>query len=105
MQEQNSAEVVRVIDILEAANDIVANGRKAEYGGPERSTETISAIWTAILRGAGILAPGAHVSADLACVMLAGLKLARLSANPEHLDSQVDACGYIALLRTIQRDR
>lgn len=94
-----------MIDILEAANDLILNGRKAEYGGPERSAETIAGVWTALLRGAGVLKDDASITPDLVCILMSGLKLGRLSANPEHLDSQVDACGYIAYLRTLQRTR
>lgn len=103
MTEQPSRESSGLIDILKAANDIVAGGRKAEYGGPERSAETIAGIWTALLRGAGVLRDDASITPDLVCILMSGLKLGRLSANPEHLDSQVDACGYIAYLRTLQR--
>ena len=93
------------IDILAAANDLILNGRKDEYGGPERSAETIAGIWTALLRGAGLLKDGASLAPDHVCILMAGLKLGRLSANPEHLDSQIDACGYMAYLRTLQRAR
>ena len=34
--------------------------------------------------------------------MITGLKLARLANDVEHRDSQVDACGYLALLERIQ---
>lgn len=96
---------LKTIAVLEQANAIVQGSRRDQYGGPERSAQAIGDLWTGLLRNAGLLKRKSKVSGDMACVLLAGLKLARLSSSPEHVDSQVDTCGYIALLSTIQKDR
>lgn len=99
------AEEQPILDILQLASDIVVGGRQNEYGAPERSTETIAALWTTLLQGAGVLPAGSRITGDMTCLMMAALKLARLSAAPEHIDSQVDTCGYIALMRLNQKAR
>jgi hypothetical protein len=96
---------LKTIPVLEQANAIVQGSRRDQYGGPERSAQAIGDLWTGLLRNAGLLRKGKVVSGEMACILLAGLKLARLSGQPRHVDSQVDTCGYIALLSTIQDDK
>lgn len=99
------ADHLPIVDVLDEANRIIQGNRADQYGGPENSMQTIAGVWTALLSGAGLLKDGATISADLACVMMAGMKLGRLITNPEHHDSQVDTCGYIARMRTNQQAR
>lgn len=76
-------------DILAEASRIVTTERNNQYGEPENLFGVIGAYW------------GAHldhpVSAHDVAVMMGLMKLARMKANPKHLDSAVDACGYLAI--------
>ena len=75
-------------EILSAAAKIVTQDRNSTYGGPERSFETIAQLWAIHL--------GYKVTASDVAIMMALLKIARLSANPAHADSWIDLAGYAA---------
>ena len=72
-------------EILEAAR-VATVERGQAYGSPESSFGKIATYWSAHL--------DAEVRPHDVAVMLTLLKLARLSAHPDHLDSWVDVCGY-----------
>lgn len=75
----------------ERAREIV-HGRNGVYGKPERSQERIAAMWSAYL--------GTEVTAQQVCGCMALLKMARLAESPGHVDSLVDAHGYLMLYET-----
>lgn len=75
-------------EILEAARQAVAVDRAATYGEAERNFGMIAELWSAYTRHP--LEP--H---DVAAMMIL-LKVARISGNPRHADSWVDAAGYAA---------
>ena len=78
------------VSILEHASDIITNDRAQTHGqDAEDSFGRIAAYWSAHLDH--------PVSATDVCAMMTLLKLARISGNPKHLDSWVDACGYAAI--------
>ena len=79
--------------LLKAANDAVSD-RPTSYGSPEENFTTIAGLWNTYLirREGDLLSVEAH---DVA-IMLALLKVARLAANPSHMDSWVDLAGYAA---------
>lgn len=90
--------------ILEQAAAIVDADREKTYGNPGKNLRAIAEIWGAWLRARGKLAPDAFLTfEDVAC-MMAGLKLARLANDPKHVDSAVDACGYLRLLERCQAE-
>ncbi len=82
--------------ILDKARQLVYHERQDEYGHPAESLGTIGEIWSALL--------GIDIDAETVALMMAGLKLARLSHHREHEDSQVDLCGYVAALERIQKE-
>lgn len=89
--------------ILEQAAAIVDADREKTYGEPGKNLRAIAEMWEAWLRARGKLAPDAFLTfEDVACMMV-GLKLARLANDPRHVDSAVDACGYLYLLDKINR--
>jgi hypothetical protein len=81
-------------ELLHHAADLV-NWRRREYGEPVDLFEQVAARWSLTLRTK--LGP-AQVT-----LCLIDLKLARLTHDPKHLDSQVDAAGYAAVLREVSR--
>lgn len=76
--------------ILAEAQKCVCGQREQDYGTPEQSFETIGRLWGAYLFGDLSITP--HTVA----VMMALMKIARIGANPGHMDSWVDLAGYAA---------
>ena len=81
-------------DLLAHAAAVVRD-RRLTYGEPELLFERVAERWTQHL--------GTKVTAAQVVLCLVDLKLARLTIDPTHLDSQADVAGYIACLREVQR--
>jgi hypothetical protein len=75
-------------DILDTAKQYVNVDRADQHGDAEKNFGVIAAFWSAHL-------DHPVTAADVA-VMMTLMKLARIKANPAHLDSWVDGCGYLA---------
>lgn len=84
-------------EILAAAEKCVCGNREQDYGIPENSFRLIAEFWHTYL-SAKCVAAGVHVQLEPEDVaaMMALLKIARASANPEHIDSWIDGAGYMA---------
>ena len=80
--------------VLREAEKCVCGKREQDYGTPEDSFQKIAALWTAYMSNNSIV--DTVFSASDVAVMLALLKIARISENPQHMDSWVDGCGYFA---------
>lgn len=80
--------------ILEEAQKCVCGQREQDYGGPEDSFRTIANLWTAYMTS--VCGEAVEFSAADVAIMLGLLKVARLAANPKHMDSWVDLAGYAA---------
>lgn len=74
--------------ILEEAKKCVCGQREQDYGKPEDSFRMIANLWTDY--------SGVPFSASDVAVMMALLKIARLSFSRNHIDSWVDLAGYAA---------
>ena len=77
-------------EILDTAREYVTPDRAATHGDAERNFNLIADYWTAYLD------LNRQISASDVAVMMTLLKIARISANPHHLDNWVDGCGYMA---------
>ena len=75
-------------EILDTAKGYVNVDRAAVHGDAERNFMTIAAFWAAYLER--------PVTAADVAVMMTLMKCARIKANPAHVDSWVDGCGYLA---------
>lgn len=75
-------------EILDEAKHAVTVDRAATHGNAEDGFGLIATYWSAHL--------DADVSATDVAVMMGLLKIARIKANPKHLDSWTDVCGYAA---------
>lgn len=84
-------------NILSKAASIIYGDREETYGDPSQNLQVIASYWTAHL--------GRIVTVDDVCTLMMLLKLARLKKTPEHKDSQVDICGYAALMERCQEAR
>ena len=76
--------------VLREAEKCVCGQREQDYGTPEDSFQKIGTFWTAYLNYA------VKIDAEDVAAMMALLKIARISENPQHMDSWVDGCGYFA---------
>lgn len=87
-------------EILAAAEKCVNGNRQQDYGTPERSFDTIAALWNAYLSGTGfsILA----IKPDDVAAMLALLKIARIATGHGKDDNWIDLAGYAACGGEIQ---
>lgn len=74
--------------ILNEADNLINGDRQEHYGTPQENFGAIAKMWSAYL--------GHYVSPTDVCHLMALLKIARLRNGP-HVDSSVDACGYMAL--------
>lgn len=74
-------------ELLDAAKETVAD-RGEDYGSIWENHERIAIIWTALI--------GIQIEPEHVAMMMAGVKLARLAATPDHQDSWVDLAGYAA---------
>ncbi len=74
----------------------VIEKRERTYGSPAKLFAQVAARWSLVL--------GHEVSPAQVALCLIDLKLARLTHDPEHLDSIVDLAGYAACLREVTRE-
>ena len=76
--------------VLREADRCVCGKREQDYGTPEDSFQKIGTFWTAYLNYA------VKIDAEDVAAMMALLKIARISENPQQMDSWVDLAGYAA---------
>lgn len=90
-------------EILAAAEKCVNGNRQQDYGTPERSFETIAALWNAYLSGTGFSI--LDIKPDDVAAMLALLKIARIATGHGKDDNWIDLAGYAACGGEIQSMR
>lgn len=88
------AEPITRKDILTAAEKCVCGHRVTDYGKPENNFGTIAQLWTAYLRGSRPKAP--EITAEDVAMLLALLKVGRISSGTGSQDCFVDLAGYAA---------
>ena len=76
--------------VLEEAKRCVCGHREQDYGTPEGNFQKIGDLWSIYLDC------NVKIDANDVAAMMALLKIARISVNPEHMDSWVDLAGYAA---------
>lgn len=76
--------------VLEEAKRCVCGQREQDYGTPEGNFQKIGDLWSIYLDC------NVKIDANDVAAMMALLKIARISVNPEHMDSWVDLAGYAA---------
>jgi hypothetical protein len=81
--------------LLKDAIGIVTKDRNNVYGPPEDSFTVIGAYWDTYLKHSKV----ATVDAADVAIMMALMKMGRLTFNKRHRDSAVDAAGYLACLQ------
>jgi hypothetical protein len=71
----------------------VLRQRGETYGDAAAHWRDVAGVWTSI--------SGTHINADTAVKMMIALKLLRLKASPNHMDSITDIAGYAAVLANV----
>lgn len=89
-------------ELLKEVEATCCGNREQAHGNPHGTFERIARLWTTYLRNDGIDA--VLTPADVA-VMMVLFKVARLQGNPAHVDSWVDAVGYLACGCEIQTEK
>mgnify|MGYP006918640755 CR=1 FL=1 len=86
--------------ILDKAITCVCEDRESQYRGPENSFKAIASLWNSFLYSKGLIvnksAECKEIKPEDVAVMMALLKIARISTGTFKEDSYVDACGYLA---------
>ena len=82
-------------EILYEAEHCINHDRAATHGDAEDSFQAVADVWSWWLSNRQL--PEAPLSSEDVAMMLALFKVARISGNPKHDDSYVDAIGYLAL--------
>lgn len=77
---------------LDEAKAVVCNDRENQYGSPEDSFKLIAKLWSAYL----INGDTEFLSEKDVAIMMALLKIARISSGSFKEDSWIDAIGYLA---------
>lgn len=87
--------------ILDSAKQIIYGDREKAYGSPDKNLALIASYWEKHLQAVNGTTK-LHIGVNDVCIMMALMKLARLVNTPSHKDSQVDVCGYMALMERCQ---
>lgn len=91
------AEPINRSDILTEAYSVIYGDREQTYGSPDKNLQNIADMWSVYLNDTG-----RKLGTNDVCIMMMLLKMARLMNDPNHRDSQVDICGYAALMERVQ---
>jgi hypothetical protein len=81
--------------LLEQAATVV-RARRQTYGQPTDLFERVAVRWSQVL--------GIEVRPAQVIICLIDLKVARLTHNPQHLDSVIDIAGYAGILVELRPD-
>jgi hypothetical protein len=85
-------------EILQTARQYVTKDRAATHGDAEDNFENIAELWSWWMHGRSRCV---FNGLDVAMMMVL-FKIARIKANPDHVDSYVDGAGYLAIAGEIQ---
>lgn len=89
---------------LHIADRITSTDRNTDYGHPLDDYECTAALWTAILRHAGVLAKDKAITAELAIQCMIQVKLSREAFRHKD-DNLIDAAGYGRCLEMVRQER
>jgi hypothetical protein len=79
---------MKASEVLLSATDIIGQ-RGAVYGSPRINQQRISSRLTQLLE--------MPITDWQACLMMVEVKLSRIQETPNHVDSFIDSCAYLAL--------
>ena len=79
-------------EILQEAIKCVCQDRQDQYGNPENNFAKIADFWNTYM-GERLMV---QFDAEDVAIMMALLKIARITTGQPKADNYIDACGYIA---------
>lgn len=85
-------------EILSTASQYITKDRDATHGDAEDNFENVADLWSWWMDGRDRCVFNGF---DVA-IMMVLFKIARIKGNPDHVDSYVDAAGYLAIAGEIQ---
>lgn len=91
------------MNILQEAAVLVHGNRQKQYGHPADDYTALALIWRGVLLQAGITTPeqSEKLTAEVAALLMAALKVNRLAKDATHKDSLVDLAGYARVIEMI----
>lgn len=84
-------------DFLSKADSIINGERQDRYGTPENSFPILADLWNAFLTAIAVNKQYPVLSSQDASIMMALMKIARISNGTQQRDSFIDAIGYLAI--------
>jgi len=85
-------------EILDTAKELTFGDRNTSYEAPLRNHERIGVLMGIVLeKYVETAKPGDPVPPEVAALCMVAMKLARISAKPDHLDSAIDGAAYFAI--------
>jgi len=85
-------------EILDTAKALTFGDRNTSYEAPLRNHERIGILMGVVLeKYIETAKPGDPVPPEVAAMCMVAMKLARLSAKPDHLDSAIDGAAYFSI--------
>lgn len=85
-------------EILDTAKALTFGDRNTSYDAPLRNHQRIGILMGVVLEKYVETAnPGDPVPPEITALLMAAMKLARLSAKPDHLDSAIDGAAYFSI--------
>jgi hypothetical protein len=85
-------------EVLDEAKRLTYGERNVSYDNPRINHRRIGVILGIVLeRYVESAKPGDPVPPEITALCMAAMKLARLSAKPNHLDSAIDLAAYSAI--------
>jgi len=79
---------MKASEVLQSATDVIGQ-RGTIYGSPKVNHKRISARLSQLLE--------MPITDWQACLMMVEVKLSRIQETPNHVDSFIDSCAYLAL--------
>lgn len=86
--------------MLQKAHAIIYGDREDTYGNPGKNLKVIAEFWSVHLTAK--FGEPVEISINDVCGMMVLLKQARLINSPDHLESEIDVCGYTALRERVR---
>ena len=88
-------DINRPEECLDKAKKIITDDRNKDYGNYTKNLKVISNFWKVFL--------GKDISPHEVALLMALLKIARISTGKFTPDSYIDACGYLSLAYALDK--
>lgn len=89
--------------VNQEAEALVYGPREESYSHPIVDFTTTANMWSALIKSH--TGQEVELDAEMVAILMAALKLSRLSRNPTHRDSIIDVCGYMATYERVLQAR